>query len=193
MGLPMALLAIYCLSIYLLLLFSWTAPGIANRANLPQGENIEYRMMPPRTECDSTFPSSLKEISGINDRPPLRTDQKHARQLCVQLFPAPRGEYRISNDAPTDGMRFNILVFSERNLRDKWSPPSLHWPKTRPDQNSAGRCGPIEHVCTPETTEKTRMFHLTASPPLHPLVLGETNYVTQSFRPHSSWPLRGSE
>ena len=44
-----------------------------------QGKNIEYRMMPPRTECDSTFPRSLKEISGINYCPLLRTDQKHAR------------------------------------------------------------------------------------------------------------------
>ena len=73
MGLPMALLGYYCLSIYREQLFY---PGIAN---LPQGENIEYRMMPSRTECDSIFPWSLKEIPRINDRPLLRTDQKHAR------------------------------------------------------------------------------------------------------------------
>ena len=49
----------------------------------PQGENVKFGMMPPRTGCDSTFPSSLKEISGINDRPLLRTDQKHARTKTV--------------------------------------------------------------------------------------------------------------
>ena len=48
-----------------------------------QRENIEYRIMPPGTEYDSTFHRSLKEISGINDRPLLRTDQKHARTKTV--------------------------------------------------------------------------------------------------------------
>ena len=46
-------------------------------------ENIEYRMMTPRTECVSTFLWSLKEISGVNDHPLLRTDQKHARTKTV--------------------------------------------------------------------------------------------------------------
>ena len=64
-----------------------------------------------------------------------------------------RGEYRISHDAPAHGMRFNISLVSERNPRDKWSPPSSHWPKTRPHQNGAGRCGPIEHVRTQNNRE----------------------------------------
>ena len=51
--------------------------------HMPQGEDIEHRIMPLRTECDSTFLSFLKEISGINDRPLLRTDQKHARTKTV--------------------------------------------------------------------------------------------------------------
>ena len=43
--------------------------------HMPQREDIEHRIMPLRTECDSTFLSFLKEISGINDRPLLCTDQ----------------------------------------------------------------------------------------------------------------------
>ena len=118
MGLPMALLGYYCLSIYYLSIYrvKLFCPGVANP---PRRQNIEYCIMPPRTECNSTFLWSLKEISGINDRPLLRTDQKHARQLCAQLLPAPEGEYQISHDVPAHGMRFNISVFSERNLRDK--------------------------------------------------------------------------
>ena len=48
-----------------------------------QRENLRYHMIPPRTECDSTYKWSLKEISEINDRPLLRTDQKHARTKTV--------------------------------------------------------------------------------------------------------------
>ena len=31
----------------------------------------------------------------------------------------PEGEYQISHDTPVNGMRFNIYLVSERNLRDK--------------------------------------------------------------------------
>ena len=82
MGLPMALLGYYCLSIYYLSIYrvKLFCPGVANP---PRRQNIEYCIMPPRTECNSTFLWSLKEISGINDRPLLRTDQKHALTKTV--------------------------------------------------------------------------------------------------------------
>ena len=57
--------------------------SVVKKAQQPPEENIKYRIMTPRTECDSIFRQSLKEISGINDRPLLRTDQKHARTKTV--------------------------------------------------------------------------------------------------------------
>ena len=115
--------------------------GFENRA---AGENIEYRMMPPRTECDSTFPWSLKEIPGINDRPLLRTDQKHARTKTV-----------------LGGAGQSSMFARETTEKTRM----FHLTASPPKQNAAGRCGPIEHARTLETTQKTRMFHLTASPP----------------------------
>ena len=71
------------------------------------GENIEYRMMPPRKECDSTFLWSLKKISGImiapffaltkNTPAPKRCWEVRANRACSHP-----SKDRENNNVPFD-------------------------------------------------------------------------------------------
>ena len=114
-------------------------PSIAN----PRGEHrISHDA--PANGMRFNISVSLKEIPGINDRPLLRTDQKHPRTKTV-----------------LGGAGQSSMFARETTEKTRM----FHLTASPPKQNPAGRCGLIEHARTLETTHKTRMFRLTASPP----------------------------